>query len=65
MAKQTKQSNTACRENSDRQLIEWVLRELEKAVPEIERCVQEREALAVEARFKPPRRTIVQPRIHD
>lgn len=65
MTKQTKQSNATGLENSNRQLVEWVLRELEKAVPEIERRVQEREALAAEARIKPPRRTTVKPRIHD
>ena len=65
MAKQTKQSSTAGRTNSHSQVIKLVLHEMEKAVPEIERRVQEREALAAEARFKPPRRTIVNPRIHE
>ena len=40
---------------SDREVVDVVLREMKEAVPEIERRVTEREAMAAESRFEAPR----------
>ena len=39
----------------DRDTVDVVLKEMQKAVPEIERRVLEREAIAMELRFEAPR----------
>lgn len=40
---------------SDCEVVDVVLKEMQKAVPEIERRVMEREAIAMELRFEVPR----------
>ena len=40
---------------SDHEVVEVVLREMKEAVPEIERRVTEREAMAAKSRFEAPR----------
>lgn len=40
---------------SDCEVVDVVLKEMQKAVPEIERRVMEREAIAMELRFEAPR----------
>lgn len=39
----------------DDEVVKFALREMKKAVPEIERRVMERDALAAESRFEAPR----------
>ena len=50
---------------SDSEMVEIVLREMKNAVPEIERRVAEREAMAMEARFEAPRASDITTRRDD
>lgn len=51
----TKRSRKAGSELTDRQVVNLALREMKNAVPEIERRVMQRDAIAAESRFEPPR----------
>ena len=56
MAKRrVRQAGKQERKLSDREVVDVVLREMKEAVPEIERRVTEREAMAAESRFEAPR----------
>ena len=55
MAKQAKDTGKAESKLSDDEVVKLALREMKKAVPEIEKRVLERDALAAESRFEAPR----------
>ena len=55
VAKGKKVGGKAVRKPTNRQLVNLALREMRKAVPEIEERVKQRDALAAESRFEAPR----------
>ena len=55
MAKREKRGSKAASKLTKRQVVNLALREMRKAVPEIEERVRERDALAAESRFEAPR----------
>ena len=55
MAKVKKVGGKAARKPTNRQVVNLALREMRKAVPEIEERVKQRDALAAESRFEAPR----------
>ena len=55
MAKRAKDTGKAKGKLSNDEVVKLALREMKKAVPEIERRVLERDALAAESRFEAPR----------
>lgn len=55
MAKRKRVGGKATSKPTKRQVVNLALREMRKAVPEIEERVRERDALAAESRFQAPR----------
>ena len=55
MAKRVKEAGKPGRKLANEDVVKLALREMKKAVPEIERRVMERDALAAELRFEAPR----------
>ena len=55
MAKKAKDTGKPESNPSNEEVVKLALREMKKAVPEIERRVLERDALAAESRFEAPR----------
>ena len=55
MARGKKAGGKAAGKPTHRQVVNLALREMRKAVPEIEERVRERDALAAESRFESPR----------
>lgn len=55
MAKRPKGTGKEESKPSDDEVVKLALREMKKAVPEIERRVLERDALAAESRFEAPK----------
>lgn len=64
MAKVTKGGGKASKP-TNRQVVNLALREMRKAVPEIEERVKERDALAAESRFEAPRTSEINRRKDD
>ncbi len=55
MAKRAKETGKAESKLTDDEVVKLALREMKKAVPEIEKRVLERDALAAESRFEAPK----------
>ena len=65
MAKRVKGAGEPGSELSNDQVVKLALREMKKAVPEIEKRVLERDALAAESRFEAPRAADITARKED
>lgn len=65
MAKVRKGDGKAGSKPTKRQVVNLALREMKNAVPNIERRVLERDALAAEARFEAPRTADITSRKND
>ena len=55
MTKRAKGGEKPSKKLSDEQVVKLALREMKKAVPEIEKRVMKRDALAAESRFEAPK----------
>lgn len=65
MAKRKRDTGRTKKELSNDEVVELALREMKEAVPEIERRVLERDALAAESRFEAPRSADIAARMDD
>ncbi|MDE0006440.1 MAG: hypothetical protein OXQ29_27435 [Rhodospirillaceae bacterium] len=65
MTKGVKDAGKPGRKLPNEEVVELALREMKKAVPEIERRVLERDALAAESRFEAPRTSDIAKRNDD
>ena len=65
MAKGRKLGGKGARKPTNRQVVNLALREMRKAVPEIEERVKQRDALAAESRFEAPRTSEITKRKDD
>ena len=65
MTKRKKEGRKAASNPTRRQVVNLALREMKNAVPNIERRVRERDALAAESRFEAPRTADIKTRPDD